>query len=53
MRGDLALGAGDNSDARRLELTAGYGIAMFGGRFTGTPEIGVGLSDGGRDYRLG
>ena len=53
VRGDLALGAGDNSDARRLELTAGYGIAMFGGRFTGTPEIGVGLSDGGRDYRLG
>ena len=26
---------------------------MFGGRFTGTPEIGVGLSDTGRDYRLG
>ena len=47
------LGANDNSGARRLELTAGYGIAMFGGRFTGTPEIGVGLSDTGRDCRLG
>ena len=47
------LGASDSSDARRLELTAGYGIAMFGGRFTGTPKIGVGLSDTGRDYRLG
>ena len=47
------LGANDNGGARRLELTAGYGIAMFGGRFTGTPEIGVGLSDTGRDYRLG
>ena len=47
------LGASDSSDARRLELTAGYGIAMFGGRFTGTPELGVGLSDTGRDYRLG
>ena len=47
------LGANDNSDARRLELTVGYGIAMFGGRFTGTPELGVGLSDTGRDYRLG
>ena len=47
------LGANDNSGARRLELTAGYGIAMFGGRFTGTPEIGVGFSDGGRNDRLG
>ena len=47
------LGANDNGGARRLELTAGYGIAMFGGRFTGTPEIGVGLSDTGRDYSLG
>ena len=36
------LGASDNSNARRLELTAGYGMAMFGG-----------LSDTGRDYRLG
>ncbi len=47
------LGANDDSDARRLELTAGYGIAMFDGRFTGTPELGVGLTDAGRDYRLG
>ena len=47
------LGANDNGGARRLELTAGYGIAMFGGRFTGTPELGLGLSDTGRDYRLG
>ena len=47
------LGANDNGGARRLELTAGYGIAMFGDRFTGTPEIGVGLSDTGRDYSLG
>ena len=47
------LGANDTDGARRLELTVGYGIAMFGGRFTGTPEIGVGLSDTGRDYRLG
>ena len=47
------LGPNDSSDARRLELTADYGVAMFGGRFTGTLEIGVGLSDTGRDYRLG
>ena len=47
------LGSGDSAGARRLEMTAGYGIAMFGGRFTGTPEFGLGLSDTGRDYRLG
>ena len=47
------LEANDDSDARRLELTAGYGIAIAGGRFTGTPKFGVGLSDTGRDYRLG
>ena len=47
------LGDNDSSEARRLELTAGYGVAMFGGRFTGTPEIGVRLSDVGRDYRVG
>ena len=47
------LGANDDSDTRQLQLTAGYGIAMFGGRFTGTPELGIGLSGTGRDYRLG
>ncbi len=47
------LGANDDSDTRQVQLTAGYGIAMFGGRFTGTPEHGIGLSGTGRDYRLG
>lgn len=40
--------------AGRLEGEAGYGIALFGGAFTGTPNLGFGLSDGGaRDYRVG
>ena len=47
------LGTNDPDGARRLELTAGYGVALFGGRFTGTPELGIGLSDTGREYRLG
>ena len=54
------LAANDNGDdlaQRRLELRAGYGFAMFGGRFTGTPEIGFGLSESAsgsaRDYSLG
>ena len=51
------LAANDNGDttagAGRLEAELGYGIALFGGGFTGTPHLGVGLSDTGRDYRLG
>ena len=51
------LAANDNGDttagAGRLEAELGYGIALFGGGFTGTPHLGVGLSDTGRDYQLG
>ncbi|MCY4440247.1 MAG: hypothetical protein OXE53_08565 [Deltaproteobacteria bacterium] len=43
----------DEPDRRRLEARLGYGIAMFGDRFVGTPEIGFGLSRTSRDYRLG
>ena len=40
--------------ARGLTAEAGYGMALFGDRFTGTPNLGFGMSDGGaRDYRLG
>ena len=32
----------------------GYGLPLFGDRFTGTPNAGFGLSDGGaRDWRIG
>ena len=38
----------------RLEGEIGYGLPMFGGAFTGTPNIGFGLSaSGARDWRLG
>ena len=54
------LAANDNGDdlgQRRLDLRAGYGFAMFGGGFTGTPVIGFGLSEStsgsARDYSLG
>ena len=30
----------------------GYGVAVFGGGFTGMPNVGLGLSEGARDYRL-
>ena len=43
----------DDLRRRRLEIDFDYGLSAFGDRFTSTPQIGVGLSDAGRDYRLG
>ena len=43
----------DGAGRRRLEARFGYGFAMFGGGFTGTPEIGLGQSEAGRDYSVG
>ena len=48
------LAANDNGElTRRLEATLGYGVPVFGGRFIGTPEIGLGLSDTDRELKLG
>ena len=47
------IAAGEAGDGRRMEAKFGYGFAMFGGRFTGTPAIGLGLSVTARDYSLG
>ena len=60
-RGTLAgLAANDNAGVdsgllsrRRLEVRFGYGFPAFGDRFTSTPELGFGLSEAVRDYRLG
>ena len=55
-RGTLAgLAANDNGEDenRRLELRLGYGFGVFEERFTATPELGVGLSQGHREYTLG
>ena len=38
---------------RRLEGEVGYGLAAFGGAFTGTPNLGFGLSDSARVLRIG
>ena len=38
---------------QRLDAELGYGLAMFGDRFTGTPHAGLALSQGAREYRLG
>ena len=44
---------GEFEAERRLEAELGYGLAAFGGAFTGTPNLGFGLSDSARVYRLG
>ena len=46
-------GAGRFEASRRLEGEVGYDLPAFGGGFTGTPNLGVGLSEGAREYRLG
>ncbi len=41
------------SGGARLEARVGYGMALLGGRATGTPELALGLSEASRDWRLG
>ena len=50
--GGLAPG-GEFAASRGLNAELGYGLSLFGDRFTGTPNLGFGLSDNARDYRLG
>ncbi len=50
------LAANDNdatASAGRLEAELGFGLPLFDGGFTGTPNLGVGFSETGRDYRVG
>ena len=45
---------GGSGDRRSLRAEAGYGMPVLGGRFTGTPNAGVGLDgDGAREARVG
>ena len=44
---------GEFEASRGLQAEAGYGMALFGDRFTGTPNMGFGLSDTAREYRMG
>ena len=53
LKGLAANDGGGDLQRRRLEATLGYGFPLFGDRFTGTLEVGVGLSNADRDYRVG
>ena len=49
----LAPGAEFDPESR-LQGELGYGLPLFGDRFTGTPNLGFGLTGtGARDYRIG
>ena len=43
----------DDLQHRRLEARFGYGFPVWGGRLASVPEIGLALSDTGREYILG
>ena len=43
----------DSEAASRWTMEAAYGLPAFGGRFTGSPHAGLGLSAATRDYTLG
>ena len=49
----LAVNDADAAPSRRLDAELGYGMALFGGGFTGTPNLGFGLSDTAREVRMG
>ena len=56
LSGLSATGAGEALDGlhrQRLEARFGYGVPAFGDSFTWIPEVGVGVSETARDYRLG
>ena len=50
--GGLAPG-GEFAAARGLQGELGYGLSVSGDRFTGTPNVGFGLSDSARAWRIG
>ena len=37
----------------RWSMEAGWGFSAFGGRFTGTPHVGIGIAGTARDYSVG
>ena len=56
LSGLSATGAGEalgGLHRQRLEARFGYGVPAFGDSFTWIPEVGVGVSETARDYRLG
>ena len=45
--------AGGGEATSRWAVEAAYGLPAFGGRWTGSPHVGLGLATGARDYSVG
>ena len=43
----------DGEKDNRVRLEAAYGVPVLGGRFIGSPHMGLGLATGSREYSLG
>ena len=43
----------DGEKENRIRLEAAYGVPILGGRFIGSPNMGLGLATGSREYSLG
>ena len=43
----------DGEKENRVRLEAAYGVPVLGGRFIGSPHMGLGLATGSREYSLG
>ena len=50
---EAADGDGDERERRALDAKLGYGLPLFGGRYTGTPSLGLSLTDTHREAKLG
>ncbi len=52
-RDEIPKGAAAAREAGGFEGELGYGFSLLGGRLTGTPNFGLGVSEDARDYRIG
>ena len=50
---DRAGSGGGHEATSRWAMEAAWGLPVLGGRFTGSPYMGLGLATGARDYSLG
>ena len=50
---DRAGSGGGHEATSRWGMEAAWGLPVLGGRFTGSPYMGLGLATGARDYSLG
>ena len=55
LRSEVLTGLSAHEVARsgQFNAEAAYGFPVLRGRFTGSPWVGVGVLQGGRDYRVG